>query len=287
MSINWYPGHMAKTKRLITENIKVIDIVFEVLDARIPASSKIADIDNLIKNKPRILIFNKYDLCDKNKTNKWIKHYEALGYKVVTTTLIGNKDISALLDATNKIKAEINAGRKKKGLKPRGVRVLVVGVPNVGKSTLINALVKRRAAGVGNKPGVTKGLTWIRFDKDLEMLDTPGILWPKFEDKQIAFNLASLTAIKEEVLPLDQIAVYILKKLYQHYPQKLKKRYDIDEIDFDDIAPTLEHIGNLRKVLLKGGEPNIDAVYELIVNDIKSGNIKGITFDEKGAENEN
>jgi len=278
-NINWYPGHMAKTKRLISEKINLIDIVYEVVDARMPYSSKIKDIDNYIKNKPRILIMTKVDLCDMNETNKWIKYYEEKGYKVLPMDLENNPNISKIINVTEEIMTDFNQKRIDKGMNKRKTRVLIVGIPNVGKSTLINRLVGKKAVNVGNKPGVTKSLDWIRINENLELLDTPGILWPKFDADKIAFNLASLTAIKEEVLPLDEVAIYILKTLYEYYPDKLKERYGIIDIDFEDIIPTLDIIGKKRGCLVKGGEIDYDKVITVIINDIKDGHIKNITFD--------
>lgn len=278
-NINWYPGHMAKTKRLISEKINLIDIVYEVVDARMPYSSKIKDIDNYIKNKPRILIMTKVDLCDMNETNKWIKYYEEKGYKVLPMDLENNPNISKIINVTEEIMIDFNQKRIDKGMNKRKTRVLIVGIPNVGKSTLINRLVGKKAVNVGNKPGVTKSLDWIRINENLELLDTPGILWPKFDADKIAFNLASLTAIKEEVLPLDEVAIYILKTLYEYYPDKLKERYGIIDIDFEDIIPTLDIIGKKRGCLVKGGEIDYDKVITVIINDIKDGHIKNITFD--------
>ena len=203
MAINWYPGHMAKTKREINERLSLIDIVFEVIDARIPKSSKNIDIDNLIKNKPRILIMTKLDLCDEVETRKWISYYESLGYKVIALDLINNPNMNRILNETIKIKDELNAKRKEKGLKERKIRALILGIPNVGKSTLINRLVGKKATNVGNKPGITKQLEWIRINNNLELLDTPGILWPRINDDEVALNLASMTAIKEEILDIE------------------------------------------------------------------------------------
>ncbi len=286
-NINWYPGHMAKTKRLISEKLYLIDVVYEVIDARMPYSSKIKDIDNYIKNKPRIIIMTKMDLCDLNETNKWIKFYEQKNYKVVLVDLEKNKNVNLILSETQNLMKSINEKRLQKGMNTRKTRVLIMGIPNVGKSTLINRLVGKKAAKVGNKPGVTKSLDWIRINENLELLDTPGVLWPKLDNEKTAFNLASLTAIKEEVLPLDEVAIYILKTLYTYYPNILKERYGIDKIDFEDIIPTLDLIGRKRGCLVKGGQIDYDKVVTVIINDMKDGNIKGITFDRFEDLNEN
>lgn len=278
-NINWYPGHMAKTKRLISENINLIDVVYEVVDARMPKSSKIIDIDNYIGNKKRILIMNKYDLCDKIETDKWVKHYEDLGYVVVKTNLTEEKRLTYLVSKTKELMAdEFNKMKQKNMQATRKIRVLVVGVPNVGKSTLINRLVGRKIVNTGNKPGVTKNLDWIRVDKDIELLDSPGILWPKFDD-DTAYNLASLTAIKEEVLPINQVINYILNTLYKLYPKKLEERYGITNYNDDLFVETLDIIGKKRGCLIKGGEIDYDKVFNIILNDIKNGYIKEITFD--------
>ena len=279
ININWYPGHMAKTKRQISEMIDLIDIVYEVVDARMPYSSKIKDIDNFIKNKPRILIMTKSDLCDKDETNKWIKHYEGLGYKVILLNLEGNVNLKPLFNLTDEVMKEINEKRISKGQKVRKGRVLIVGIPNVGKSTLINRLVNKKVTTTGNKPGVTKTLSWIRINDKLELLDSPGILWPKLDEEDSAYNLASLTAIKEEILPIDRVVIHILKKLNNHYPNILKERYKIDNVDFEEITNTLDEIGKRRGCLVKGGYVDYDKVYSIIMNDVKNGIIKGITFD--------
>ena len=279
VSISWYPGHMAKTKRLISENINLIDVVYEVVDARMPKSSKIIDIDNYIGNKKRILIMNKYDLCDKVETDKWVKYYESKGYVVVKTNLTEEKKLTYLVNKTKELMVDVFSKMKEKNMMTtRKIRVLVVGVPNVGKSTLINRLVGKKIVGVGNKPGVTKNLDWIRVDKDIELLDSPGILWPKFED-DIAYNLASLTAIKEEVLPVNQVVNYILNTLYKLYPEKLKERYGITSYSDDEFVDALDIIGKKRGCLIKGGEIDYDKVFSIVLNDIKNGYIKEITFD--------
>lgn len=274
--INWYPGHMAKTKRLISENINHIDIVYEVVDARIPYSSKIKDIDNFISNKKRIMIMTKADMCDREETNKWIKYYENCGYKVMLTNLMKDR-LNNLINLTKDMLKEEFIKRQEKGLNNRKIRVLVVGIPNVGKSTLINRLVGKKVVNVGNKPGVTKQLNWIRVDKDIELLDSPGILWPKFDNDIIALNLASTTAIKESVLPIDKVVIHIIETLKQYYPEYLMKRYQLE--DYDDIVDALDHIGKKRGCLVKGGEIDYDKVYDVVLNDIKSGLIGSITLD--------
>ena len=276
-SINWYPGHMAKTKRLISENLNLIDIIYEVIDSRVPYSSKINDLEELIKNKPRILVFTKYDLCDKEETNKFIEKYKKQGYYVIIYDLTKNIDTNKIIDLSKEILKEKLEKIKLKGITKNSIRALVVGIPNVGKSTLINKLVGKKIAVVGNKPGVTKNLNWVRVDKQLELLDSPGILWPKLEQEKEAFNLASTTAIKEEILPKEEIAVYIIKFLYKYYPDILESNYGVTDIS--DFYEVYEIIGKSRGFISKGGIVDDDRVTNLIINDIKQGKIKGITFD--------
>ena len=276
MSLNWYPGHMAKTKREIKEKIDLIDIVYEVIDARIPKSSKNKDIDELIKDKPRILIMSKVDLCDLSKTQKWITYYENMGYTVIPLDLLNNPNLQKIFEETNKIMTVLNEKREKKGLKPRKVRALILGIPNVGKSTLINRLVGKKATNVGNKPGITKQLEWIRINNQIELLDTPGILWPKLDDEEVALNLASMTAIKEEILDLEAVSIHIINKMKKDYPDNLKNRYGItNENDIIDIYDKIaKKIG-----AIKNKETDYEKVYATIIKDLRDGYLGKITFD--------
>ena len=276
-NINWYPGHMAKTKREIKEKLDLIDIVYEVIDSRMPVSSRIADLDSLIGNKPRIMVFTKYDMCDRSITDNFIHEYEK-SYKVVKTNLKENSNITKeLISKTEEILKPINDKRIAKGLNKRNYRVLVVGVPNVGKSTLINRLAGKNIQSTGNKAGVTKNISWIKLNKDIELMDTPGILWPKIENQEVAYNLASLTSIKEEILNIDDIAIYIINTLYKYYPIILKEKYGVENID--DITEVLEMIGRKRGCLMKGNIVDIDKVYTIIINDLKEGKTGKVTFD--------
>lgn len=277
-NINWYPGHMAKTKREILEKLNLIDVVYEVVDARMPLSSKIVDIDELIKDKPRILVMTKYDLCDKTETDKIIKYYEELGYKVVAVDLMSGLNVKKILDYTKEIMDIENKKRESKGMKPRAARALIVGVPNSGKSTLINRLVGKKSAGVGDTPGFTKSLSWIRINKDVELLDSPGILWPKMEDQEAAHILACLSSIKEEILNPDAIAVFILRKLYELYPERLEERYGVVELD-EDLIEVYDTIAKRRGALSRGGVADYDKVSNIIIRDLKNGYFGNITFD--------
>ncbi len=284
-NINWYPGHMAKTKRLIKENLETIDLVYEVVDARMPYSSKIRDLDEIIKNKPRIMIMTKYDLCDQKETKKWIEYYEKQGYSVIPMDIEHQFQKKQILNMTNFLMSEKREKQKAKGMLTKRAKALVIGIPNVGKSTLINRFVSKKVVGTGNRPGITKELNWIRISEDVELLDSPGILWPKIDIGNIAYNLASLTAIKEEILPLFDVTEYILRTLEKYYPKILQERYGIDKVE-EDVVLTLEIIGKKRGCLIKGGEIDYDKVITLIMNDVKNGIIRGITFDRVEEINE-
>ena len=276
-NINWFPGHMAKTRREIGEKLDLIDVVFEVVDARIPFSSKIKDIDDLIKDKPKIIIMSKKDLCDESKTSKWVKYYEEKGYKVLMFDLMKD-NINKLYTVTDELLNDLNKKRLEKGLKVRKYRALVMGIPNVGKSTLINKLTGRRSAGVGNKPGVTKVISWIRINDKLELLDTPGILWPKIDDKGVAYKLASFSAIKDEILPKDEVACFIIEYMFNNYRSALEERYGVTNID--DYSDVYDVIGRRRGCVIRGNEVDYDKVSNLVIKDLQDGLLGRVTFDE-------
>ena len=274
-NINWYPGHMAKTKREIKEKLDFIDIVYEVIDSRMPRSSRIVDLDEIVSNKPKIIFATKYDLCDKEKTDKILSEYKDC--LIIKCNLKENSNLlKEVVSKTESLLKPINDKRVEKGLTRRSYRALVVGVPNAGKSTLINRLAGKNIAKTGNMAGVTKNLSWIKLNKDLELLDTGEILWPKIEKKEQALNLASLTSIKEEILDKEEIARYIILFLKEYYPKVLEEKYKID-INSDNI---FEDIGRRRGCLMKGNIVDLEKVYTIIINDLKEGRISNITFDK-------
>ena len=231
-----------------------------------------------VVNKQRILVMTKIDLCDKKETDKWVKYYESLGNIVVPLDLEHQPNLHDLLMKIRELMKTTNEKRVAKGMNARKARVLIVGVPNAGKSTLINRLTGKKVVGVGNKPGVTKELSWIRIGEEIELLDSPGILWPKIAEGNIALNLATFTAIREEILPIYDVIEYFLNTLEKYYPNKLQSRYGVEEVN-EDIIETLDIVGKRRGCLIKGGEVDYDKVVQVIMSDIKDGSISGVTFD--------
>lgn len=277
MNYQWYPGHMTKAKRMMEENIKLIDLVIELVDARIPMSSKNPEIDQIGRNKSRIILLNKADLADQKWNDLWSEYFKNKGFYVQemnSKTGAGLKTIQGLVQ--NACKEKIERDRKR-GILNRPVRAMVVGIPNVGKSTFINALAGKACTKTGNKPGVTKGKQWIRLNKNLELLDTPGILWPKFEDQKVGERLAMIGSIKDELLHADELAIALLSYLQKEYPQTLKERYQIN-IE-EDAYKTLESICISRKCFQKGERPDILRASGMVLEDFRSGRIGKITLE--------
>lgn len=277
MNYQWYPGHMTKAKRMMQENIKLIDLIIELVDARIPMSSRNPDIDELGKGKARIILLNKSDLADAGLNQEWESFFKEKGYFVQqlnAKTGAGIKNIQALVQESCKEKIERD---RKRGIINRPVRAMVVGIPNVGKSTFINSFAGKACAKTGNKPGVTKGKQWIRLNKNLELLDTPGILWPKFEDQKIGERLALIGSINDEILHVDELAVALIRNLKNSYLDLLEKRYNItmDEDAYD----TLKKIAIARRCLQKGELPDVDRASSMLLEDFRSGKLGRITLE--------
>lgn len=277
MNYQWYPGHMTKAKRMMQENIKLIDLIIELVDARIPMSSRNPDIDELGKGKARIILLNKSDLADAGLNQEWESFFKEKGYFVQPLNAksgAGIKNIQALVQESCKEKIERD---RKRGIINRPVRAMVVGIPNVGKSTFINSFAGKACAKTGNKPGVTKGKQWIRLNRNLELLDTPGILWPKFEDQKIGEHLALIGSINDEILHVDELAVALIRNLKNSYLDLLEKRYDIT-ID-EDADDTLKKIAIARRCLQKGELPDVDRASSMLLEDFRSGKLGRITLE--------
>lgn len=277
MQIQWYPGHMTKAKRMMQENIKLIDLVIELVDARAPLSSKNPDIDELGKNKFRLILLNKADLASEKGNALWTKYFEEKGYFVVkinSRSGAGMKQISATIMEACKEKIERD---RKRGILNRPIRAMVVGIPNVGKSTFINSFAGRAAAKTGNKPGVTKGAQWIRLNKQVELLDTPGILWPKFEDPAVGVKLAMLGSVNDEILNIDELSMELIKLLDQYFPEVISERYQIEKQE--EPLKVLEEIARARACLLKGNELDISKAANILMDDFRAGRLGRLTVE--------
>lgn len=275
----WYPGHMTKAKRMMQEDIKLIDLVIELVDARVPLSSRNPDIDELGKNKSRIILLNKSDLADARKNKLWMDYFSSKGLHVLeinSKTGVGVKSIQGVVQEACKDKIERD---RKRGILNRPVRAMVVGIPNVGKSTFINSFAGRACAKTGNKPGVTKGKQWIRLNKSLELLDTPGILWPKFEDQTVGLHLAMIGSINDEIIHQDELAYELIRFLRGAYPGLLEQRYAVEIADEQDAYETIKAVCVSKKCYLKGEELDIMKASSMIVDDFRNGRIGKITLE--------
>ncbi len=288
MQFQWYPGHMTKAKRQMQEDIKLVDLVIELVDARIPLSSRNPDIDELGKNKARLILLNKADLADDRQNEAWMHYFENKGYYVVRLDARnrgGMKAVQAVILESCKEKMERD---RRRGIKNRPVRAMVVGIPNVGKSTFINSFAGKACAKTGNKPGVTKGKQWIRLNKNVELLDTPGILWPKFEDQNVGLKLALIGSIKDEILNTDELALELIKILLEEYPKLIESRYELTELE--DAVKALEQITINRKCVKKGNEPDYSKAASLVIDEFRTGKLGKITLErpvQSAVETEN
>ena len=277
MDYQWFPGHMTKAMRQMKEDIKLIDLIIELLDARIPLSSRNPEIDNLGQNKARLVLLNKADLADEKQNNKWIEYFKKKGIvalKINSKNKQGIKEINNAVNIACKEKIERNL---KRGIKNRPIRAMVVGIPNVGKSTFINAYAGKNCAKTGNKPRVTKGKQWIRLNKNLELLDTPGVLWPKFDDQKIGMHLAFIGSMNDNILDVSELAFQLIKLLENLYPNAIKDRYSIE--GDDNILQIMYQIAEVRGCKLKGNQPDLDKTSKIVLDDFRSGKLGRITLD--------
>lgn len=278
MNINWYPGHMKKTKELLLENIKLVNLIIEVVDARIPYSSKNPDFDILFRDKKRLIVLNKYDLSDSNANKLWENYYRSKGWSVVLYNSTDNKELRKLNNAIAEATQEIVERYKKRGLLNKTIKAMIVGIPNVGKSTLINSLARKKSAKTGNMPGVTKGKQWIHLAGNIDLLDTPGILWPKFDDEECALNLAFTGAIKDDVLVLEEIALKFVERLQQMGKENLiLERYGIEA--GENPLDILNNIAHKKGFLINKTDIDYHRVARLLFNDFRNGKLGKITLD--------
>lgn len=280
MQFQWYPGHMTKAKRAMQEDIKLIDVIIELVDSRVPFGSKNPDIDTLANGKSRILLMNKYDLADKAVSDKWTKYYEEKGYFVATVNSKNGRGVKAVNDVIQKACKEKIERDRKRGILNRPIRAMIVGIPNVGKSTFINSFAGKACAKTGNKPGVTKGKQWIRLNKNVELLDTPGILWPKFEDQQVGLNLAFIGSIKDELYNIYELSLLLLDYLIKNYPEAVADFYEIENSDSNN--ELLERIAIKRGCIKSGAEYDLDKAAKCLVDDFRNGRIGKISLEIPG-----
>lgn len=290
-NINWFPGHMAKTRRQITEDIKLIDVVIEILDARIPISSQNPDIKEITKNKKKIVVLNKCDLSDDRDNQKWIEYFEKQGHKAVLVNSNSGKGVDEVIRQVQKIMEQENKVYADKGRIGRKIKVMIVGIPNVGKSSFINRIAKKNSAGVANKPGVTRQKQWIRINDEIELMDTPGVLWPKFESDEIALNLAFTGTIKDTILEITEVAYSLTKFLLKEYRNNLIERYSLDKVivekileqdnmENENIYEIMQLIGKRRGAIISGGNVDDEKTSRIILDDFRNGKLGKITLEK-------
>lgn len=291
MNINWYPGHMAKTKKQIIEDLKLIDVVIELLDARIPIASQNPDLKEIVGNKKKIIVLNKCDLSDEKENKKWITYFEKDGVKAVLTDANSGYGIQEVTRQIENIMKEDLQKEALKGRIGRPIRVMILGIPNVGKSSFINRVSKKTSAGVGNRPGVTRQKQWIRLQNNIELLDTPGVLWPKFDNEEIALNLSYIGTIKDEILDKTEIAFFLLKFLLQNYKTNLLERYKLQEIEIQNIMENVQNpneqimevlylIGRKRGAIISGGNVDEEKVSNILLDDFRTGKLGRISLEK-------
>lgn len=285
-NINWYPGHMAKTKRQIQEDLKLIDVIVEVLDARIPVASQNPDIKEYSKNKKRVVVLNKSDLADENETNKWIKFFKGKDIPAVSVDCNSGKGVNEVIRTIKEVAKENQEKYADKGRVGKSIRIMILGIPNVGKSTFINKITNRKAAQVGNKPGVTRQKQWVKVDNEIDLMDTPGILWPKFENQEIGMNLAFTGTIKDDILEKTEIAFELLKFLVNNYCKNIEERYKIDieaskNLDDNEVyVEILDEIARKRGAILSGGRIDYEKISGILLDEFRSGKIGRITIEK-------
>lgn len=278
MSIQWFPGHMAKARREVEEKLKLVDFVIELVDARAPLSSENPMLHDVLQNKAKMVVLMKRDLADPAVTEKWLDYYRQKGIPALAADAKEKKDIKQVVLTAKELGQKKLAKFIEKGVKPRAHRAMIIGIPNVGKSTLINRLANKKTLRTGDRPGITKQQQWIKVGKDFELLDTPGILWPKFEDQSVGYRLAAIGTIKDQVLALDDIVVYAIRFMQEHYPVPLEERYGVTA-EMDDMLEVFETIGRKRGALESGGEINFEKVSELFLRDLRTGKLGRITLE--------
>ncbi len=279
MNYQWYPGHMTKAKRMMQENIGLIDLVIELVDARIPLSSRNPDIDELGKNKARMILLNKSDLADPAGNKAWMKYFVERGFHVLEVNAKTGQGLKAIQGKVREACKEKLERDRRRGIKNRPVRAIVVGIPNVGKSTFINSFAGKACTKTGNKPGVTKGKQWIRLNKELELLDTPGILWPKFESEEVGRKLAFIGSMNDEILQMTELAMELADYLMKYYRGVMTERYQLEPDREYEPVQLLEHICETRKCYKKGQEPDYEKASSLLIEDFRSGRIGRITLE--------